>query len=61
MDRDVKISWGIYDITLTREMDLAMKWLETSKDCPCRKGEYCVNGLKCSKQTCFLLKGRNVE
>jgi hypothetical protein len=35
-----------------------MKWLEISKNCPCRKGEYCANGLKCSKKTCFLLKGR---
>jgi hypothetical protein len=61
MDRDVKISWGIYNITFKREMDSAMNWLEISKDCPCRKGEYCVNGLKCSKQTCFLLKGRILE
>jgi hypothetical protein len=58
MDRDIKISWGIYDITLTKEMGSAMKWLEISKDCPCRKGESCVNGLKCSEKTCFLLKGR---
>jgi len=40
---------------------LAMKWLEISKNCPCRKGEYCVNGLKCSKKNCFLLKGRKAE
>jgi hypothetical protein len=61
MDRDIKISWGIYDITLTKEMGSAMKWLEISKDCPCRKGESCVNGLKCSEKTCFLLKGRKAE
>ena len=40
---------------------LAMKWLEISKDCPCCKGESCVNGLKCSEKTCFLLKGRRAE
>ena len=56
MDRDIKISWGIYDITLTREMGSARNWLKINKDCPCRKGESCVNGLKCSEKTCFLLK-----
>ena len=48
MDRDVKRC-------------MAMKWLEISKTCPCRKGEYCVNGLKCNKKNCFLLKGRKAE
>jgi len=33
-----------------------MKWIETSKNCPCRKGDGCVNGLKCSKKNCFLVK-----
>jgi hypothetical protein len=61
MDRDVKISWGIYDITLTREMGSATNWLEISKDCPCCKGESCVNGLKCSEKTCFLLKDKRTE
>jgi hypothetical protein len=27
------------------------------KNCPCSKGEYCTNGLKCTDQNCFLLKG----
>ena len=35
---------------------LTMKWLEINKNCPCRKGEDCVNGLKCSKKNCFLLR-----
>ena len=26
------------------------------KNCPCSKGEYCTNGLKCTDQNCFLLK-----
>lgn len=26
-------------------------------DCPCCKGEYCTNGLRCTDQNCFLLKG----
>jgi hypothetical protein len=26
------------------------------KNCHCRKGEYCTNGLKCTEQNCFLLK-----
>jgi hypothetical protein len=38
-----------------------MKWLEISKNCSCRKGEGCVNGLKCSKRNCFLLKGGKVK
>ena len=25
-------------------------------NCPCSKGEYCTNGLKCIEQNCFLLK-----
>jgi len=33
-----------------------MKWLEINKNCPCRKGEGCVNGLKCSEKNCFLLR-----
>jgi len=48
MDRDVKRC-------------MAMKWLEISKTCPCRKGKHCVNGLKCNKKNCFLLKGRKAE
>ena len=40
---------------------LAMKWHKISKDCPCRKGECCVNGLKCDKKNCFLLKGWRAE
>ena len=27
------------------------------KNCPCSKGEYCTNGLKCTEGNCFLLKG----
>ena len=27
------------------------------KNCPCSKSEYCTNGLKCTDQNCFLLKG----
>ena len=27
------------------------------KNCPCNKGEYCTNGLKCTERNCFLLKG----
>lgn len=27
------------------------------KNCPCGKGDYCTNGLKCTEQNCFLLKG----
>jgi hypothetical protein len=27
------------------------------KNCPCSKGEYCTNGLKCTDRNCFLLKG----
>jgi hypothetical protein len=26
------------------------------KNCPCSKGEYCTNGLKCDERNCFLLK-----
>jgi len=26
------------------------------KNCPCSKGEYCTNGLKCTERNCFLLK-----
>ena len=26
------------------------------KNCPCSKGEYCANGLKCAELNCFLLK-----
>jgi len=25
-------------------------------NCPCSKGEYCTNGLKCTERNCFLLK-----
>ena len=27
------------------------------KNCPCNKGEFCTNGLKCTERNCFLLKG----
>ena len=27
------------------------------KNCPCSKGEFCTNGLKCTERNCFLLKG----
>ena len=30
------------------------------KNCPCSKGEYCTNGLKCTEQNCFLLKNSTV-
>ena len=30
------------------------------KNCPCRKGEYCTNGLKCTERNCFLLKSSTV-
>ena len=33
-----------------------MKSFKKKKNCPCSKGEYCVNGLKCTKENCFLLK-----
>jgi hypothetical protein len=33
-----------------------MKWHEISKNCPCRKGEDCVNGLECNERNCFLRK-----
>ena len=26
------------------------------ENCPCSKGEYCTNGLKCTERNCFLLK-----
>ena len=29
-------------------------------NCPCGKGEYCTNGLKCTEQNCFLLKSSTV-
>ena len=29
-------------------------------NCPCSKGEYCANGLKCTEQNCFLLKSPTV-
>jgi len=29
-------------------------------DCPCCKGEYCTNGLKCTEQNCFLIKSSTV-
>jgi hypothetical protein len=34
-----------------------MTTLIKQKNCPCSKGEYCTNGLKCTGQNCFLLKG----
>ena len=40
---------------------LTMKWLEITKSCPCRKGEDCVNGLKCTEKNCFLLKNVKTE
>jgi hypothetical protein len=30
------------------------------KNCPCRKSEYCTNGLKCIERNCFLLKSSTV-
>jgi hypothetical protein len=30
------------------------------KSCPCGKGDYCTNGLKCTEQNCFLLKSSTV-
>ena len=30
------------------------------KNCPCRKGEYCTNGLKCTERNCFLIKSSTV-
>jgi hypothetical protein len=30
------------------------------KNCPCGKGDYCTNGLKCTEQNCFLLKSSTV-
>jgi len=33
-----------------------MTALIKQKNCPCNKGEYCTNGLKCTDQNCFLLK-----
>jgi hypothetical protein len=29
-------------------------------NCPCCKGEYCTNGLKCTERNCFLLKSSTV-
>jgi len=33
-----------------------MKSFKKKKNCPCSKGEYCANGLKCTEQNCFLLE-----
>lgn len=33
-----------------------IKTLNDKKNCPCNKGEYCTNGLKCTEENCFLLK-----
>ena len=33
-----------------------MTALIKQKNCPCSKGEYCTNGLKCTGQNCFLPK-----
>ena len=33
-----------------------MKSFKKKKNCPCSKGEYCANGLKCTEKNCFLLK-----
>ena len=33
-----------------------MNSFKKKNNCPCSKGEYCANGLKCTKQNCFLLK-----
>ena len=73
MDGSLKISRDGYQFTLKREIGirlycleefkwyLTMKWLEISKYCPCRKGEDCVNGLKCCEKNCFLLKVDKAE
>ena len=37
-------------------MVLTMKWFEISKNCPCRKGENCVNGLNAARKTAFYVK-----
>ena len=36
-------------------MDL--KNFNKKQNCPCNTGEYCTNGLKCTEENCFLLKG----
>lgn len=73
MTGSLKISRDGYQFTLRREIGirlycleefkwyLTMKWLKISKNCPCRKGEDCVNGLKCSEKNCFLLKVDKAE
>ena len=33
-----------------------MRSFKKKKNCPCSKGEYCVNGLKCAEENCFLLE-----
>lgn len=33
-----------------------MRHLKNKENCPCRKGEFCVNGLACNEENCFLLK-----
>ena len=35
---------------------LDMRSFKKKKNCPCSKGEYCVNGLKCAEENCFLLE-----
>jgi len=32
------------------------QWESFRKDCPCRKDEFCTNGLKCVKENCFLIR-----
>jgi hypothetical protein len=29
-------------------------------NCPCSKGEYCTNGLKCTELNCFLLRSPTI-
>ena len=30
------------------------------KNCPCSKGDYCTNGLKCTEPNCFLIKSPTI-
>ena len=35
-----------------------MDWIKMREKCPCRKGEFCTNGLSCVERSCFLYNVR---
>ena len=58
------ILWSSYLSSIIKKNIRLKSYLKLShlthikkKNCPCSKGEYCTNGLKCTDQNCFLFKG----